>query len=91
MADLEAGELEAARAEPEYLFRFRRPELYGPLAESDAVYDASAAAGTCVDVGDTGDCVAGKKSPFAAIAGVCDNCDGADERLMRLSGGRGML
>jgi predicted amidohydrolase len=25
--------LQAARAEPEYLFRFRRPELYGPLAE----------------------------------------------------------
>jgi hypothetical protein len=23
-----------ARAEPEYLFRFRRPELYRPLAES---------------------------------------------------------
>lgn len=27
-----AAELAAARAEPEYLFRFRRPELYGPLA-----------------------------------------------------------
>jgi predicted amidohydrolase len=25
--------LQAARAEPEYLFRFRRPGLYGPLAE----------------------------------------------------------
>lgn len=25
--------LQEARAEPEYLFRFRRPELYGPLAE----------------------------------------------------------
>jgi len=25
--------LQAARAAPEYLFRFRRPELYGPLAE----------------------------------------------------------
>jgi len=33
VADLEASILEAARAEPEYLFRFRRPELYGPLAE----------------------------------------------------------
>ena len=32
IADLEACELEAARAEPEYLYRFRRPELYGPLA-----------------------------------------------------------
>ena len=34
VADLEASSLEAARAEPEYSFRFRRPELYGPLAES---------------------------------------------------------
>lgn len=32
IADLEANVLEAARSEPEYLFRFRRPELYGPLA-----------------------------------------------------------
>jgi predicted amidohydrolase len=28
-------ELQAARAEPESLFRFRRPELYGPLAKMD--------------------------------------------------------
>jgi predicted amidohydrolase len=34
VADLEAEVLTAARAEPEYLFRFRRPELYGPLAAS---------------------------------------------------------
>jgi N-carbamoylputrescine amidase len=33
LADLNALDLQAARAEPEYLFRFRRPELYGPLAE----------------------------------------------------------
>jgi N-carbamoylputrescine amidase len=33
VADLEARELEAARAAPEYLYRFRRPELYGPLAD----------------------------------------------------------
>jgi len=32
LGDLEQSELDAARAEPEYLFRFRRPELYGPLA-----------------------------------------------------------
>lgn len=32
IADLEAAALAAARSEPEYLFRFRRPELYGPLA-----------------------------------------------------------
>ncbi len=32
LADLHAGQLEQARCEPEYLFRFRRPELYGPLA-----------------------------------------------------------
>lgn len=32
MADLTADDLLAARAEPEYLFRFRRPELYGSLA-----------------------------------------------------------
>lgn len=31
VADLKGGDLTAARAEPEYLFRFRRPELYGPL------------------------------------------------------------
>jgi predicted amidohydrolase len=31
VADLKAAELAGARAEPEYLFRFRRPELYGPL------------------------------------------------------------
>jgi predicted amidohydrolase len=29
--ELLAADLQAARAEPEYLFRFRRPELYGPL------------------------------------------------------------
>jgi N-carbamoylputrescine amidase len=33
VADLKADDLQAARAEPEFLFRFRRPELYGPLAE----------------------------------------------------------
>jgi predicted amidohydrolase len=33
LADLSAAELRAARSEPEYLFRFRRPELYGSLAE----------------------------------------------------------
>lgn len=33
VADLTAEALRAARAEPEYLYRFRRPELYGPLAE----------------------------------------------------------
>jgi predicted amidohydrolase len=33
LATLRADDLLAARAEPEYLFRFRRPELYGPLAE----------------------------------------------------------
>jgi predicted amidohydrolase len=32
IAELSASTLLAARAEPEYLFRFRRPELYGPLA-----------------------------------------------------------
>ncbi|MBI3697651.1 MAG: carbon-nitrogen hydrolase family protein [Acidobacteria bacterium] len=31
-ADLYADTLLDARADPEYLFRFRRPELYGPLA-----------------------------------------------------------
>ncbi|MBL8240970.1 MAG: carbon-nitrogen hydrolase family protein [Bryobacterales bacterium] len=30
--ELSADDLRAARAEPEYLYRFRRPELYGPLA-----------------------------------------------------------
>jgi N-carbamoylputrescine amidase len=30
--ELSADDLRAARAEPEYTFRFRRPELYGPLA-----------------------------------------------------------
>ena len=34
VADLLADDLQRARAEPEYLYRFRRPELYGPLAES---------------------------------------------------------
>jgi len=33
IADLSHDALQAARAEPEYLFRFRRPELYGPLAQ----------------------------------------------------------
>ncbi len=33
MVDLESETLRAARAAPEYLFRFRRPELYGRLAE----------------------------------------------------------
>jgi predicted amidohydrolase len=32
LADLRADDLAAARAEPEYLYRFRRPELYGPLS-----------------------------------------------------------
>ena len=31
--ELTEADLRAARAEPEYLFRFRRPELYGPLAK----------------------------------------------------------
>jgi predicted amidohydrolase len=30
--EISSDTLRAARAEPEYLFRFRRPELYGPLA-----------------------------------------------------------
>jgi N-carbamoylputrescine amidase len=30
--DISADVLRRARAEPEYLYRFRRPELYGPLA-----------------------------------------------------------
>lgn len=33
MAKFTAEDLCAARAEPEYLFRFRRPELYRPLAD----------------------------------------------------------
>ncbi len=33
IADFYSEMLRAARAEPEYLYRFRRPELYGPLAE----------------------------------------------------------
>jgi predicted amidohydrolase len=33
LADLSREALLAARADPEYLFRFRRPELYGPLAK----------------------------------------------------------
>lgn len=33
IVDLSAELLRQARAEPEYLFRFRRPELYGSLAE----------------------------------------------------------
>lgn len=32
-ADLESSTLAAARGEPEYLYRFRRPELYGPLTQ----------------------------------------------------------
>lgn len=32
VVDISADVLRQARAEPEYLFRFRRPELYGPLA-----------------------------------------------------------
>ncbi len=31
LAEFRRDDLTAARAEPEYLFRFRRPELYGPL------------------------------------------------------------
>lgn len=33
VANFSADDLSLARAEPEYLFRFRRPELYGPLAD----------------------------------------------------------
>jgi len=33
VADLSNADLQRARAEPEYLFRFRRPELYAPLAQ----------------------------------------------------------
>jgi len=32
IADLYQSDLAAARSEPEYLYRFRRPELYGPLS-----------------------------------------------------------
>lgn len=32
-ADLDAATLAAARSEPEYLYRFRRPDLYGPLSQ----------------------------------------------------------
>jgi predicted amidohydrolase len=32
-ADLHSATLTAARGEPEYLYRFRRPELYGPLSQ----------------------------------------------------------
>lgn len=35
VADLRAEQLAAARSEPEYLFRFRRPELYGPLSKHE--------------------------------------------------------
>lgn len=35
MADFQRQLLTETRAEPEYLFRFRRPELYGPLADQD--------------------------------------------------------
>ncbi|TWU09714.1 (R)-stereoselective amidase [Symmachiella macrocystis] len=35
IVDLSADDLRAARAEPEYLFRFRRPELYGTLARDN--------------------------------------------------------
>ena len=33
VVDLSAESLRQARAEPEYLYRFRRPELYGSLAD----------------------------------------------------------
>ncbi len=36
LAELSHETLLAARAEPEYLFRFRRPELYGPLAKEQS-------------------------------------------------------
>ena len=32
VCDFSADVLRQARAEPEYLYRFRRPELYGSLA-----------------------------------------------------------
>lgn len=35
LASLRSDDLQAARAEPEYLYRFRRPELYGPLADTN--------------------------------------------------------
>jgi N-carbamoylputrescine amidase len=35
IVDLTNDDLRAARAEPEYLFRFRRPELYGSLARDN--------------------------------------------------------
>ncbi|MFN0170992.1 MAG: carbon-nitrogen hydrolase family protein [Bryobacteraceae bacterium] len=35
LADFRRGDLTAARAEPEYLYRFRRPELYGPLTRGN--------------------------------------------------------
>jgi predicted amidohydrolase len=35
MAEFRHEDLQAARAEPESLFRFRRPELYGPLTRLD--------------------------------------------------------
>jgi hypothetical protein len=31
IAEFDPSTLRSARAEPEYLYRFRRPELYGPL------------------------------------------------------------
>ena len=34
VVDFDSDVLQAARAEPEYLYRFRRPELYSPLAKS---------------------------------------------------------
>jgi hypothetical protein len=34
LAEFRSDVLKAARSAPEYLFRFRRPELYGPLARS---------------------------------------------------------
>ncbi len=33
LADFDHQALQQARSEPEYLFRFRRPELYGPLSQ----------------------------------------------------------
>jgi N-carbamoylputrescine amidase len=35
VADLERETLLDAQAAPEYLYRFRRPELYGPLAKPE--------------------------------------------------------
>jgi len=34
IVDFDPEMLQSARAEPEYLYRFRRPELYGPLAKT---------------------------------------------------------